>query len=89
MAKFYVGATVCIRVNIRDIDTGNYVDADSIKITISSGGVIKVDAADMIKTGEGIYAYYYNATAKGFYQYTITGIKDAKNTVERGTFEVV
>jgi len=90
-SAFDNGETAIIRVTITDSEYGGLIDPDAVKISISVGGIVKVDNQPMSKKSAGVYTYDYTTATVGRHNVTITAIQNAANrtTIEKSTFLVI
>jgi hypothetical protein len=85
--SFYLGETVPFAIEIRNAQTSDLLDPDSITITVANNGVL-VNNDAMIKDSVGVYHYNWMANAIGNYQVVYKAIDNGKTTIAKDTVNI-
>lgn len=85
------GETAIITCQIKDTDTEELVDPDTVKITIITDNTIKVNNVEMLNPSRGNYFYDYITDTVGRHYTVITAdqVDASRITIAKDTFMVI
>lgn len=85
--SFYLGETVPFSIEIRNAQSSDLVDPDSITITIQNNEVL-VDNEDMIKDSVGVYHYDWISSAIGTFQAIFKAVDNGKTSIAKDNVNI-